>query len=102
MAAPVSYPKEGVNILKQRLGYGRPRQERDNRFSKTLRDYIAKYQTRCKIAGKDLYKWNEHDWQLTDMVLDFLDEHKYGPLFWPDDKTSSNYGLLQFSEHGEE
>lgn len=101
MATEVAYPKEGVTKLKQDLGYGRPRQRRDNRFSKALRDYIAKYKTRCKIAGEDLCQWEEHKSQLTDLVLDFLDEDGKGPLWWPDDKTSFNYGPLQFSVHSE-
>lgn len=101
MATEVAYPKEGVTKLKQDLGYGRPGQKRDNRFSEALRKYIKRYKSRCKIAGKDLCKWEGHKSQLTDMVLDFLEERENGPRWWPDDKTSFNYGPLQFSEHGE-
>jgi hypothetical protein len=89
-----------ITSLRNELDYGDLRLPRCAAFCDDTRAFRKKFITSNGIPGTDLHDWRSHEGQagLTEMTLAYLDREGNGPMFWPDDKSSSMYNKYQYSK----
>lgn len=92
-----------ITTLRNDLNYGDPRLPRCAAFYDDTRAFRKKFVTSHGVAGIDLHDWRSRDGQagLTEMTVAYLDKEGNGPMFWPDDKSSSKYNRYQYSKDHE-
>ncbi|KAK1754179.1 hypothetical protein QBC47DRAFT_403567 [Echria macrotheca] len=90
-----------IKTLREELGYGDPKQRRYSVFCEYTSLFQKIYRTGSGIGGLELHNWKSDITQagLDDMTAAFLEDEGNGWLFWPDERSSTYYNTLQYSEH---
>jgi hypothetical protein len=92
-----------ITNLRQRLDYGDAESQRCIIFYEDVRAFRKKYMTDNGLPGASLHDWNsaEHQTGLTKMTEAYLDRDENGQHYWPDDATSPNHNMFQYSSDQE-
>lgn len=100
MYPPTSAAKiPSITVLRHELDYGEPRLTRCDGFYDDMRVFRKTYLTHTGVPGNSFVEWKSKDHQkgLLEMTDAYLDRDGKGAHFWPDDRKSTNYNILQYS-----
>ncbi|KAF2813326.1 uncharacterized protein BDZ99DRAFT_253876 [Mytilinidion resinicola] len=84
-----------ITELRRQLQYG----NNHPTFSDDIKMFRKNYRTPSGLVGMDLYDWSspQHQAALEEMTNAYLEQEGRGNLYWPDDRTSANLNILQYS-----
>jgi hypothetical protein len=93
-----------ITSLRKDLDYADARLPRCGTFNDDTRAFRKKFKTSRGVNGVDLHDWRSQAIQagLNEMTIAYLDKEGNGKLFWPDDPSSQNYNIYQYSKHREQ
>ncbi|KAG8158358.1 hypothetical protein KVR01_012119 [Diaporthe batatas] len=88
-----------ITALRQELDYGDPTLARCQAFYDSTRLFRKTFVSSQGWDGSSIHDWKsrEHQVALGEMVRSYLEQHKNGRFFWPDDKSSSRANKFQYS-----
>ncbi|KAF2496206.1 hypothetical protein BU16DRAFT_561040 [Lophium mytilinum] len=84
-----------ITELRRQLQYGNGHPT----FSDDVKMFRKNYRSPSGLVGMDLYEWSSQQQQtaLDEMTETYLEKEGRGNLYWPDDETSTNLNVLQYS-----
>lgn len=88
-----------ITALRQELDYGDPLLPRCQAFYDSVRVFRKTFVSSLGREGSSLQDWKsrEHQTGLVEMVRSYLELHRNGRLFWPDDRSQSRANKLRYS-----
>lgn len=94
---PSSIPP--ITALRQELDYGDPQLARCQAFYDSVRLFRKTFVSSQGWDGPSIHDWRSKDHQIAlgEMVRSYLEQHKNGIFFWPDDKSQSRANRFQYS-----